>query len=106
LPILQKRIPRHIAAELTATAAEFPVVAITGPRQAGKTTLARTHFPDYACANLESPDIRALDIADPNAFFSQFPTPPIIDEIHRAPELLSYIQVRVDGTGRRRQFCS
>ena len=101
---MQKLIPRHVTAELAATAAEFPVVTITGPRQAGKTTLARTHFPDYAYANLESPDIRALAIADPNAFFSQFPAPLIIDEIQRVPELLSYIQVRVDDTGHRGQF--
>ncbi len=101
---MQKLIPRHIAAELAATAAEFPVVTITGPRQAGKTTLARTHFPDYAYANLESPDIRALAGTDPHAFFAQFPAPLIIDEIQRVPELLSYIQVQVDESGQRGQF--
>ena len=97
-------IQRHIAAELAATAAEFPVVTISGPRQAGKTTLARTHFPDYAYANLESPDIRALALSDPHAFFTQFPAPLIIDEIQRVPELLSYIQVRVDEARQRGQF--
>lgn len=101
---MQKLIPRHISAELTATAAEFPVVTITGPRQAGKTTLARTRFPAYAYANLEAPDIRALAHADPHAFFTQFPAPLIIDEIQRVPELLSHIQVRVDEDGRRGQF--
>jgi len=101
---MSKLIPRHVAAELAATAAEFPVVTITGPRQAGKTTLARAHFPHYAYANLESPDIRILATSDPNAFFSQFPAPLIIGEIQRAPELLSYIQVRVDDTGGRGQF--
>lgn len=97
-------IPRHIGAELAATAAEFPVVTITGPRQAGKTTLARMHFPDHTYANLESPDIRALARADANAFFSQFPAPLIIDEIQQVPELLSYIQVKVDQREQRGQF--
>ena len=73
---MSKLIPRHVAAELAATAPEFPVVTITGPRQAGKTALARTHFPDYAYANLESPDVRALTSSDPNAFFPQFPASP------------------------------
>lgn len=97
-------LKRHIAEELTATAREFPVVTITGPRQAGKTTLARMHFPDYAYANLEDPELRALASGDPNAFFSQFPTPLIIDEIQRVPELLSAIQVRADNSPLRGQY--
>ena len=66
-------ILRQIARELTATANEFPVVTIIGPRQAGKTTLARMQFPNHAYANLEAPDIRLLATSDPHAFFSQFP---------------------------------
>ena len=97
-------IKRQIAEELTATASEFPVVTITGPRQSGKTTLARMHFPHYAYANLETPEIRALATTDPNAFFSQFPPPVIIDEIQRVPELLSTIQVRADHTQQRGQY--
>ena len=53
-------ILRQIARELAATANEFPVVTIIGPRQAGKTTLARMQFPNHAYANLEAPDIRLL----------------------------------------------
>ena len=97
-------IKRQIAEELTATAREFPVVTITGPRQAGKTTLARMHFPDYAYANLEAPEVRLLATSDPNAFFSQFPEPLIIDEIQRVPELLSSIQARADNSQKRGQY--
>jgi len=61
-------------------------------------------FPDYAYANLEAPEIRALAASDPNAFFSQFPAPVIIDEIQRVPELLSHIQVRADNTTQRGQY--
>lgn len=97
-------IARQIAEELAATAREFPVVTIVGPRQAGKTTLARMHFPDYAYANLEDPEVRSLATNDPNAFFSQFSAPLIIDEIQRVPELLSHIQIRADNAERRGQY--
>ena len=97
-------ISRQIAGELTATAAEFPVVTLIGPRQAGKTTLARMHFPDHAYANLEAPDARRLAMSDPHAFFSQFPPPVIVDEIQRVPELLSVIQVLADSSRKRGQF--
>ncbi|MCY3680642.1 MAG: ATP-binding protein [Gemmatimonadetes bacterium] len=97
-------ILRQIARELAATANEFPVVTIIGPRQAGKTTLARMQFPNHAYANLEAPDIRLLATSDPNAFFSQFPPPVIIDEIQRVPELLSTIQVLADSNPQRGQY--
>lgn len=74
----------------------YPVVTITGPRQSGKTTLARTTFPEYSYCNLEQPEMRRLAENDPNAFFGRFKTPVIIDEIQRVPDLLSYIQVIVD----------
>ena len=97
-------ILRQIARELAATANEFPVVTIIGPRQAGKTTLARMQFPNHAYANLEAPDIRMLATSDPHAFFSQFPPPVIIDEIQRVPELLSTIQVLADSNPQRGQY--
>ena len=97
-------ISRQISSELSATAAEYPVVTIIGPRQAGKTTLARRQFPDHAYANLEAPEIRLLAMSDPRAFFSQFPPPVIIDEIQRVPELLSVIQVLADDSRLRGQF--
>ncbi len=97
-------ISRQISSELSATAAEFPVVTIIGPRQAGKTTLARMQFPDHTYANLEAPEIRLLATSDPHAFFSQFPPPVIIDEIQRVPELLSVIQVLADNSRKRGQF--
>ena len=97
-------ILRQIAQELAATANEFPVVTIIGPRQAGKTTLARMQFPNHAYANLEAPDIRMLATSDPHAFFSQFPPPVIIDEIQRVPELLSTIQVLADSSHQRGQY--
>jgi hypothetical protein len=74
----------------------FPVLSVTGPRQAGKTTFLQDYFPSYTYINLEAPDIRARVAADPRTFFQQNPRQVIIDEVQRVPELLSYIQVHVD----------
>jgi predicted AAA+ superfamily ATPase len=89
-------IKRDIEKELVSLAGEYPVITITGPRQSGKTTLAKMVFPDYDYCNLEYPEIRNIALKDPKALFSIYKTPLIIDEIQRVPELLSYIQVMVD----------
>lgn len=89
-------IKREIQAELEALMAVYPVVTITGPRQSGKTTLARMTYPQYNYCNLENPEVRQLAENDPNAFFRRFAQPLIIDEIQRVPQLLSFIQVIVD----------
>jgi hypothetical protein len=74
------------------------VVTLVGPRQSGKTTLLKNAFPEAQYHTLESPDIRALALEDPRGFLSPDSNPKlrIIDEIQRAPELLSYIQEIVD----------
>lgn len=92
-------IEREIAKKLKSLAETFPVVTIEGPRQSGKTTLAKMVFPSYSYANLEDGAVRRLAERDPRAFFEQFPTPAIVDEIQRVPELLSYIQADVDERG-------
>lgn len=92
-------IEREITKKLKSLAETFPVVTIEGPRQSGKTTLAKMVFPSYSYANLEDGAVRRLAERDPRAFFEQFPTPTIVDEIQRVPELLSYIQTDVDERG-------
>jgi len=87
---------RQIKKELQSLAKDYYVVTVTGPRQSGKTTLVKAAFPKKPYVNLESLDSQELALSDPNAFFSQFPNGAIIDEIQRAPKLLSYIQVIVD----------
>ncbi len=78
----------------------FPIVTITGPRQSGKTTLARAIFTDKPYASLEDPDIRLFARDDPRSFLDRFPDGAVLDEIQRCPELLSYLQSRVDADGR------
>ena len=91
-----KNIPRDIAPYAKSLAAQFPVLSIQGPRQSGKTTLARALFPDYGYVNLEHPDLRAEAEADGSSFMRLHPAPLIIDEAQRVPSLLSRIQVAVD----------
>ncbi|MEW5891286.1 MAG: ATP-binding protein [Pseudomonadota bacterium] len=96
-------IERDITAELKQSAVEYPVVTILGPRQSGKTTLARTTFPDKPWVSLEDPDVRMAAEADPRGFLGQFPEGAILDEVQRLPLLLSYLQGIVDreaGRGR------
>ncbi|MFA5058473.1 MAG: ATP-binding protein [Opitutaceae bacterium] len=89
-------IKRKMAQELMRTMDEYPVVTLTGPRQAGKTTLARWCFPRFSYATLEDPEIRYLAETDPRAFFRKYPEPLIIDEVQRVPGITSSIQVVVD----------
>lgn len=74
----------------------YPAVAITGPRQSGKTTLAKLACSDLPYVNFESPLERADFDADPLGFLERFPDGGIFDEVQHVPDLLSYLQVRID----------
>jgi uncharacterized protein len=89
-------IPRTLTPTLRTAASTLPVVAVTGPRQSGKTTLCRATFPDHAYVNLEPLDTREFAQKDPRGFLSTYPGPVIFDEVQRAPDLFSYLQDAVD----------
>lgn len=89
-------LDRKIENELQVTAEEYPVITIIGPRQSGKTTLAKKVFPHHTYVNLENPELRTLAMEDPKTFMLRYQPPVIFDEIQNAPELLSWIQVSVD----------
>lgn len=95
---------RDLESELKELAKGYPIVTVLGPRQSGKTTLVQHAFPEKKYANLEFPDVRALAIEDPRAFLEQFREGAILDEIQRAPELLSYIQPLVDEKDQKGMF--
>jgi len=97
-------IRRTLAPKIQEALRRFPVVTVTGPRQSGKTTLVRNEFRDYAYVSLELPDQRAFALEDPRGFLKQFDTPVILDEVQRAPELFSYLQVLVDEHDRPGRF--
>lgn len=89
-------IQREIQQQLLKLAAMYPVVTITGPRQSGKTTLAKMTFPQHRYVSLENFDIRQMAEADPRGFLKSYAPPVIFDEIQRVPKLLSFIQTAVD----------
>lgn len=85
-------------------ASQYPVVTIIGPRQSGKSTLCRAAFPQYSYVTLEDGDNRHLALQDPRGFFKKYKAPLVIDEIQRAPDLLSYLQTLVDEPGEQPSF--
>jgi len=74
----------------------FPVVLITGPRQAGKSTLLQHSLKGYRYVTFDDILIRGLAESDPALFLKTYPAPLIIDEIQYVPRLLSYIKMEVD----------
>ena len=95
-------IKRQIEAEIRTRAQSYSVIVLVGPRQSGKTTLAKTLFPNYRYVLLEDPDTRARLAANPRGFFADLEKEVgvIIDEFQRLPELLSYLQGIVDAKPR------
>jgi len=89
-------ITRSAQDTLLRLAKGFPILALTGPRQAGKTTLAKVSFPDKPYLSLEDPDVRELAERDPRGLLAQFRNGAILDEIQRTPRLFSYLQTQVD----------
>lgn len=87
---------REIGNKILQYASALPIVTITGPRQSGKTTLARMLFPEKKYVNLESLEDRLFATSDPKGFLKDLESGAIIDEIQNTPELLSYLQVEVD----------
>lgn len=97
-------IRREMEPLLTSLFHQYPFVTVTGPRQAGKTTLCRTAFPDLPYTNLEALDQREFARIDPRGFLGQFDNGAIVDEVQHVPELLSYLQVLGDERGTNSQF--
>lgn len=84
---------RYLVDYIQSIRGQYKVLTITGPRQAGKTTLCRYLEPNLPYANLEDPEVRRFATEGPKAFLSQYPEGAILDEVQRTPELPSYVQV-------------
>ena len=94
------QIPRNALSTVRDLVTGYPVVAVTGPRQSGKTTLVQAAFPDRPYANLEDLETRELATSDPKGFLASYPDGAVLDEVQRAPDLFSELQVRVDAERR------
>lgn len=92
-------ISRSATASLQRLAKGFPIVAVTGPRQSGKTTLAKAVFPEKPYVSLENPDERDFAERDPRGFLRRFEGGAILDEVQRCPALFSWLQGVVDARG-------
>lgn len=97
-------LARSITPSLQRLATGFPVLAITGPRQSGKTTLARAQFADRPYVSLEDPVERAFANEDPRGFLGRFTQGAVFDEAQRWPDLFSHLQGMVDADRRPGRF--
>ena len=97
-------ISRHLTQKLKQSTLKYPVVAVIGPRQSGKTTLVKHTFSKMDYVSLEDPDIREFAKNDPRGFLSNYEKGVIIDEAQRVPDLFSYIQGIVDNKKKSGQF--
>lgn len=89
-------IKRKAEKKIKQLSKSFPVVAVIGPRQSGKTTLVRRAFPDKPYILLEDPDTRIFAEEDARGFLAQFPKGAILDEVQKVPALFSYLQGILD----------
>ncbi len=96
-------IKRTLEGELKKIAREYPVVALLGPRQSGKTTMVQKVFSKKKYISLENIDNRTFALNDPNKFLNVYENV-VIDEAQRTPNLLSYIQTKVDKDKKKGQF--
>lgn len=93
-------IARALHTKAVELATKFPFVLITGPRQSGKSTLVKMAFPDYNYVSFSDIDIRTFANEDPRGFIATYPDKTIIDEVQKAPSILSYLQTHTDNENR------
>jgi len=93
---MSQYIPRRLERPLSEALDQFPVVLVTGARQAGKSTLLRHSLHGYNYVTLDDVLVRELAKTDPALFLKTHRAPLIIDEIQYAPGLLEQIKLDVD----------
>ncbi|MFC1672093.1 ATP-binding protein [Planctomycetota bacterium] len=98
MPYNPDMLRRNIESSVRELAKGYPALAITGPRQSGKTTLARAIFPDKPYVLLKDPDTRDLAESDPRGFLSKYKAGAILDEVQYCPNIISYLQGIIDET--------
>jgi predicted AAA+ superfamily ATPase len=97
-------VNRQITDSIINNLDKYPILAITGPRQSGKTTLLRNILPDYRYISLEDKNLREFAADDPTGFLKRYNERVIFDEVQRVPEMFSYLQTFVDESRQMGQF--
>jgi len=92
-------IRRKVETKTAELLGKFPLLAVTGPRQSGKTTFCKMLRPEYKYANLEDLELRQFASQDPKGFLEAYQGGAILDEIQYVPQLFSYLQVATDAKG-------
>lgn len=96
LSVMKNYIHRDLEPVLRAMLKQFPAVAVTGPRQAGKSTLLRHVLPDYPYVTLDDPLARQQALEDPELLLENAGERLVVDEVQYAPTLLSYLKIGID----------
>lgn len=91
-----KYIHRQIELKVKQLIRSFPSIALTGPRQSGKSTLLINTLKGYKYLTLDDPLIREQALSDPRFFLDSIGKKVIIDEIQLVPSILSYIKMEID----------
>lgn len=97
-------IQRIATQKIKQLAAAFKAIAVTGPRQSGKTTLVKDLFQHKPYVSLENPDSRRFALEDPRGFLAQYKAGAVLDEVQRTPEIFSYLQEILDNNSATGQF--
>ena len=97
-------ITRNLESALISALKQFPAVVVTGARQSGKTTLARTVMPEADYVTFDIPSDAAFAAADPANFLSSRREPLILDEFQYVPELTRHLKVLIDTDRRPGRF--
>ncbi|MEQ1744105.1 MAG: ATP-binding protein [Saprospiraceae bacterium] len=92
-------IRRHLSEKAGDLLTKYPMLAITGPRQSGKTTLAKMLQPDYQYINLELEENRGFALSDPHGFLQFYRGGVVLDEVQYVPELFPYLKHYTDQRG-------
>jgi predicted AAA+ superfamily ATPase len=97
-------VKRHLEEPIRSLLNKYPILALTGPRQSGKTTLLKDMFPDYRYVSLEDTGMRQFATDDPIGFLKRYDSRVIFDEAQRTPNLFSHLQTVVDQSGQMGQY--